>query len=100
MRPYETLLLLDARRQDAEIEATIERFTALVNERGGQMSNVERWGRRKIAYEMGPHTEGYYAVCTYDLEPDKRPDLEAALPFIEGLVRAKTVRRDVRTRST
>lgn len=100
MRPYETLLLLDARRQDVEIEATIERFTALVSERGGQMSNVERWGRRKIAYEMGPLTEGYYAVCTYELEPDKRSDLEAALPFVEGLVRAKTVRRDVRTRST
>lgn len=100
MRPYETLLLLDARRQDAEIDATIERFTVLVSERGGQMSNVERWGRRKIAYEMGSLTEGYYAVCTYELEPGKRSDLESALPFVEGLVRAKTVRRDVRTRST
>jgi len=100
LRPYETLLLLDARRQEAEIESTIERFTALVSERGGQMSNVERWGRRKIGYEMGSLTEGYYAVCTYELEPAKRSDLEAALPFVEGLVRAKTVRRDVRTRST
>ncbi len=99
MRPYETLLLLDARRQDAEIEATIERFTALVTERGGQMSNVERWGRRKIAYEVSAITEGYYAVCTYEIEPDKRSDLEAALPFLEGLMRAKTVRRDVRTRN-
>jgi small subunit ribosomal protein S6 len=100
LRPYETLLLLDARREDAEIGATIDRFTALVGERGGQMANIERWGRRKLAYEMGPHAEGFYALCTYDLDPGKRADLEAALPFIEGLVRAKTVRRDVRTRST
>lgn len=100
MRPYETMLLLDSRREDAEIEATIERFSALVVERGGEMSNIERWGRRKLAYEMGPHAEGYYAICTYQLDPGKRLDLAAALPFVEGLVRSKTVRRDVRTRST
>lgn len=99
MRPYETLLLLDGRRQDAEIEATIERFSALVAERGGEMSNIDRWGRRKIAYEVASITEGYYAVCTYQLDPGRRSDLEAALPFVEGLVRAKTVRRDLRTRS-
>jgi small subunit ribosomal protein S6 len=94
------LLLLDARREDAEIEAAIDRFTQLVGERGGEMSNIDRWGRRKIAYELETLTEGYYAVCTYVLEPDKRADLEAALPFVEGVVRAKTVRRDIRTRST
>ena len=100
MRPYETLLLIDARREDAEIGAAIERFSALVAERGGEMANIDRWGRRKLAYELGPHAEGYYAVCSYELDPLKRADLEAALPFVEGLVRAKTVRRDARTRST
>jgi len=98
LRPYETMLLLDARREDAEIEATLERFTALVTERGGEMSNIERWGRRKLAYEIGAVTEGYYAICSYNLESGKRSDLEASLPFVEGLLRAKTVRRDVRTR--
>jgi small subunit ribosomal protein S6 len=93
------MLLLDSRRQDAEIEATIERFSTLVSERGGQMSNIDRWGRRKLAYELGPHSEGYYAVCTYEIESGQRADLEAALPFVEGLVRAKTVRRDIRTRT-
>ena len=99
MRPYETLLLLDAARSDAEIEETVNRFTALVTERGGEMSNVDRWGRRRLAYEIGDQTEGYYAVFTYNLDPDKRGEIEDALPFVEGLVRAKTVRRDVRTRS-
>lgn len=100
MRPYETMLLIDARREDAEIESAIDRFTTLVSERGGEVSKVDRWGRRKIAYEIESLTEGYYVVCSYDLEPGKRADLEAAMPFVEGLVRAKTVRKDVRTRST
>lgn len=100
MRSYETMLLVDARREDAEIEATIDRFAALVTERGGEMANVEKWGRRRLAFEIGSVTEGYYAICTYNLDSSKRADLESALPFVEGLVRAKTVRRDVRTRST
>ncbi len=100
MRPYETMLLLDARRDDVEIEATITRFNELVTERGGEMSNIERWGRRKIAYEIASTTDGYYAIFTYNLDPGKRTDLEAALPFVDGLLRSKTVRRDVRTRST
>lgn len=100
MRPYETMLLLDPRRTDAEIEETIQRFTSLISERGGEMSNVERWGRRKLAYEIESLAEGYYALFTYNLDPDKRPDLDAALPFVEGLIRTKTVRPDARTRGT
>jgi small subunit ribosomal protein S6 len=98
LRTYETLLLCDPRRDDAELGQTIDRFQALVAERGGQMGNVDKWGRRKLAGEIGDLTEGYYAVMTYDLEPDKRADLEAALPFVEGLVRAKTIRKDLRER--
>jgi small subunit ribosomal protein S6 len=98
LRPYETMLLLDARRQDTEIEETISRFTSLVTERGGEVTNTERWGRRRLAYAMGDNTEGYYAIFTYSVDPSKRGEIEAALPFVEGLVRAKTVRRDIRTR--
>lgn len=100
MRPYETMLLLDARRDDAEIEQTINSFTALVTERGGEIANVDKWGRRKLAYEIDDHTDGFYAVFTYSIEPEQRAEIEAALPFVEGLVRAKTVRRDIRTRGT
>ena len=99
MRPYETLLLVDPRRTDQEIDECVKTFSSLVTERGGEMSNIERWGRRRLAYEIEGLTEGYYAVCTYNLDSGLRGEVEAALPFLEGLIRAKTVRRDVRTRS-
>ena len=98
MRTYETLLLCDPRRDDAELAQTLDRFQGLVTERGGTIGNIDKWGRRKLAGEVEDLTDGYYAVFTYDLDPDKRGDLEAALPFVEGLVRTKTVRRDVRER--
>jgi small subunit ribosomal protein S6 len=98
LRTYETLLLCDSRRDDAELAQTVDRFQALVTERGGRIGNIDKWGRRKLAGEVADLTDGYYAVVTYDLDPDKSADLEAALPFVEGLVRTKTVRRDVRER--
>ena len=100
MRPYETMLLLDPRRSDPEIEETLNTFASLVTDRGGEVANWDRWGRRRLAYEINDLSEGFYAVCTYNVEPSARAEIEAALPFVEGLVRAKTVRRDVRTRST
>jgi small subunit ribosomal protein S6 len=99
VHPYETLLLLDARRTDAEIEETLTAFAALVTDRGGEIENWERWGRRKLAYEIDDQTEGFYAICRYTLDPSGRGEIDSALPFVEGLVRSKTVRPDVRTRS-
>jgi small subunit ribosomal protein S6 len=99
LRSYETLLLVDPRRTDQEIDATVARFTTLVTERGGEVAKVERWGRRRLAYEIEGLTEGYYAVCDYSVGEEHRKEIEEALPFVEGLVRTKTVRRDTRTRS-
>ncbi len=100
MEPYETMLLIDARREDTEIEAAIDRFATLVTERGGEIANWERWGRRKLAYEIEDLVDGYYAICTYSVDTEHRAEIEAALPFVEGLVRSKTIRRDLRTRGT
>lgn len=99
MRPYETMLLIDGRLPDAGIDAAVERFSALVAENGGSMTNVDRWGRRRLAYEIEDMQEGYYVVFTYDLPPDGQKPIEAALPFVEGLVRHKTVRPEVRVRN-
>jgi small subunit ribosomal protein S6 len=92
------MLLIDPRRDDVQIEATINAFGTLVIERGGAIDGWDKWGRRKLAYEIDDLADGYYAVCTYTLPASARAEIEAALPFVEGLVRSKTVRRDVRTR--
>lgn len=98
MRTYETMLLFDPRLEDAEIDGALKRFTEYVSERGGDVGDVVRWGRRRLAYEIEDLQEGYYAIVTYDLPSEAREELEAVLPFLEGLLRRKTVRPEVRTR--
>jgi small subunit ribosomal protein S6 len=92
------MLLVDPRREDAQIEETLNAFAGLITDRGGEIANWDRWGRRKLAYEIEDLSEGYYAVCTYNVESSQRAEIEAALPFVEGLVRSKTIRPEARTR--
>lgn len=98
MRLYETMLLIDARLDDEAVEGVIDRFNALVAEGGGTPDKTEKWGRRRLAYEIDDQPEGYYVVLTYNMEADKRAELERALPFLEGRVRSKTVRPEIRVR--
>lgn len=98
VRLYETLLLIDARLETPQIDAVVDRFEALVGERGGETRNVDRWGRRRLAYEVEKLQEGFYAVVTYAMSPDQRKSLEEALPFVDGLIRTKTVFPEPRTR--
>lgn len=92
------MLLIDPRLDTPQIEAVIERFSGLVAERGGEVKGVERWGRRRLAYEIEDLEEGFYAVFTYHLPPQGRGEVEAALPFLEGLLRSKTVYPEARVR--
>ena len=99
MRTYETMVLLDAGRSDAEIEEALGKLSGLITERGGEVAGIDRWGRRRLAYEIEHLLDGYYAVVTYNLEPDKRSEVEGAMPFLEGFIRAKTVVPAARTRT-
>lgn len=90
MRTYETMLLIDARLADADVEATVERFVALVTEHGGESQNIDRWGRRRLTHEVADQIEGNYVIVNYSLAPDKMLNVDSALPFVEGLIRSKT----------
>jgi small subunit ribosomal protein S6 len=98
MRLYETMLLIDPRLDTPQVDAVIERFSQLVGERGGAVEEVDRWGRRRLAYEVDKLQEGFYAIATYKLDSGQRKGLEEALPFVEGLKRCKTVFPEARTR--
>jgi small subunit ribosomal protein S6 len=92
------MLIIDGRLSDAEIDQAINRFSALVTERGGEIDNTDRWGRRRLAQEIAGVFEGFYVIFSYRLDPARLTEVDKALPFLEGLVRSKTVRPEARAR--
>jgi small subunit ribosomal protein S6 len=92
VRPYEVMLILDAGLEEDVIRATIGRATAVITSGGGTVGRVDRWGRRRFAYEVHHRSEGYYAVVEATAEPAVVADLDRMLGLADEVIRHKVIR--------
>ncbi len=91
-RQYEVVLIVDPRLEDQTIQELVDRYVAVVTERGGELTKVDHWGRRKLAYEIDHLNEGYYAVADLQAEPAAMDELDRQLRLADELIRHKIVR--------
>ena len=92
MRPYEVMVILDAGLDEDVIRTQIDRATSLVTDGGGSVGRVDRWGRRRFAYEVHHRSEGYYAVIETSAEPTVMADLDRMLGLADEVIRHKVIR--------
>lgn len=76
----------------ADAAATVDRFQQFVLERGGQVRQVDRWGRRKLAYPIAHYLEGDYVVTQFRLDPSRLRELEDSLRLSEEVIRHLVVK--------
>jgi small subunit ribosomal protein S6 len=93
MREYEVMLILPPDADDEAVDAVVERITGILVERGGEVGQVDKWGRRRLAYEIAHHTEGYYVIVRFTAEPEAIPELDRVLHLADEVVRFKVVLR-------
>ena len=91
MREYECLLILPAEADEATVGTATGRIERVVAKHSGQVRSVDRWGRRRLAYEIDRRTEGYYVVVTFGAEPAAQGELDRVLNLADEVVRYKTV---------
>ncbi|MGH9121717.1 MAG: 30S ribosomal protein S6 [Acidimicrobiales bacterium] len=92
MRPYEVMVIVDAALDEDAIRATLDRSTKLIADGGGQVVRVDRWGKRRLAYEIRHKTEGYYALIETAAEPALMADLDRMLGLADEVIRHKVIR--------
>lgn len=92
MRDYELVLIISPEVAEEEIPATLEKIDRLITERGGSVSEVNQWGRRKLAYPIGKFMEGNYVLTQFKMEPGLTADLEASLKLSDEIMRHLLVR--------
>ena len=92
MRDYELVLVVSPDAGDEGFPTTLDRVTSFIQERGGEIKDVDPWGRRRLAYPIGRFTEGFYAVTHFSLEPDQVRALEGNLDLAEDVLRHLVVR--------
>jgi small subunit ribosomal protein S6 len=85
------MVILDASLEEDVIRATIDRSTELIKARGGTPGKVERWGKRRFAYELKHQSEGYYVVIEATAEPAAMADLDRMLHLADEVIRFKII---------
>lgn len=94
MRDYELMVVLTPELDEAGVTAATERLTTLVSGRGGEVVDVQSWGRRRLAYPIQKHRDGYYAVAKLKLAPEAAEPLDRSLRLNEAVIRHLLVRLD------
>lgn len=87
------MLILPAEADEAVVSGALDRITRSVSEGGGQVGNVDRWGRRRLAFEVDRQSEGYYVVVEFTADPEGITGLERALHLADEVLRFKVVVR-------
>jgi len=93
---YELMCILRPDLDEAGLEASIERITALVGIAGGTIEKLERWGRRHLAYPIAGRTEGFYILQTFTGTGPIANELTRRLNINEDVLRSLVVRRDLK----
>jgi small subunit ribosomal protein S6 len=89
---YEIMVILDPEADEAAVNGVADRITSILSEHGGEVSSVDRWGKRKLAFEIERKTEGYYLVMAFSAESDALAELDRVLPLADEVIRFKVVR--------
>ena len=92
MNEYELMYVLHPRLTAEEIDAAIERISALVTDPGGEILSVDRWGRRRLAYPIEKNLEGFYVLSTFKAPGTATGPLEAQLNLATDVLRHLIIR--------
>jgi small subunit ribosomal protein S6 len=92
MRRYEVMVILDAGLEEDAIRITVDRATQIIARGGGTVDKVDRWGKRRFAYEVHHRSEGYYVVIETTAEPAVLAEVDRMLGLADDVIRHKVIR--------
>ncbi|MDI6874463.1 30S ribosomal protein S6 [Candidatus Solincola sp.] len=96
MREYELMYIGRPNLETTQYEALQERVTGLIAQDGGELSGLEVWGKRKLAYPIKHETDGFYVVLTFKGGEALVQELNRVLYITDEILRHKIFRLDSR----
>ena len=96
MKAYELLFIVNPAIDDETRLATSKRIDSTITEQGGKITNVEEWGKKKLAYEINGLADGDYTLIDFQADPDSIAELDRVLHIMDSVVRYMITRREDR----
>ena len=94
MNKYELAVVVNAKIEDDARIATDEKVKEYITRYNGTITNVDEWGKKKLAYEIQKMSEGYYYFIQFEADADCPAELERHVRIMENVLRYLCVRQD------
>jgi len=91
---YESVVLINAALEDEQVETTITRIQETITSHGGEIIEIDKWGRKRLAYPIKKSKSGYYVVIRFESTTDLVATLERNYRLDENIIRYLTIALD------
>ena len=92
MNKYEVAVVVNAKIEDDARTATIEKVKEYITRFGGTITNVDEWGKKRLAYEIQKMREGYYYFIQFESDSSCPAEVEKSVRIMENVIRFLCVR--------
>lgn len=90
---YESIFIISPEVNEDDTKAIIEKIKGVI-ESSGQLESIDEWGKRKLAYPIKYHNEGYYVLVNFSSEPSFPHELERMYKITDGIIKNIIVKKD------
>ena len=94
MSKYELAVVVNAKIEDDERAAVVDKCKALIERFGGTITNVDDWGKKRLAYEVQKMKDAFYYFIQFDAEATAPIEIETRIRIMDNVIRFLCVRQD------
>lgn len=94
MNTYELALVVSAKIEDDERTAVVEKVKETITRFGGAISNVDEWGKKRLAYEIQKMKEGFYYFIKFDSDSKAPSEIEDRVRIMENVIRFLCIKQE------
>ena len=94
MNKYELALVVSAKLEDEARDAVVEKAKSYITRYNGVITEVEEWGKKKLAYEIQKMKEGYYYFIHFESDAETPSEIEQRIRIMDNVIRFLCVRQD------
>lgn len=94
MNKYELALVVNAKIEDEARNATVEKVKEIIAKFGGTVTNIDEWGKKRLAYEIQKMKEGYYYFIQFESDSTVPSELEKRVRIMDNVIRYLCIRQD------
>ena len=91
MREYEVMFIVKPMEEE-QTEAVVAKFENLITANGGTINKLDRWGKRRLAYEIQDIQDGYYCLAIFSSEPSVVKELDRVMKITDEVLRHMIVK--------